>query len=331
MLSLTLVFFQFFAGHGLFTGEVAAYDGELYRVVYEDGDMEECDDQEIEDIVLTPDTADHSSSKDVGDDDKVANAAHESGARIASKLKTSPFRPVKGSERHRIDQAETDTCEGAILDNVSESESGSAVHQNVADKCNVIILQSIVRRRAGRNVAEQKRRQLMDKSATAIQAAWRCYCGRSSYGSKLLGVIVLQRLVRGRVARNVAERKRELSVQSATKIQTAWRGYWALSTYETKLFVIVLLQSLARRRAAEIVAEQKRRELEERESRLEKEIETLDCNNTAKRMECKTASTKAVEQEGELLEKSAEIPSGDPFMYSIGTKVKKVSMAPKNG
>jgi hypothetical protein len=101
--------------------------------------MEECDDQEIEDIVLTPDTADHSSSKDEGDDDKVANAAHESGARIASKLKTSPFCPVKGSERHRIDQAETDTCEGAILDNVSESESGSAVHQNVADKCNVII------------------------------------------------------------------------------------------------------------------------------------------------------------------------------------------------
>jgi hypothetical protein len=92
------------------------------------------------------------------------------------------------------------------------------------------------------------------------------------------------------------------------------------------------MQCLARGRAARIVAEQKRRrELEELESRFEKKIESLDSENTAKMMKSKAVSTKVAEKEGELLEKSAEVSSGDPTKYSIGTKVKKVRMAPKNG
>ena len=300
ILSLILVFFQFFEGHGWFTGEVAAYNGELYRVVYEDGDSEEYDDDEIENIVLTSDPSHQSSSKDVGDDDKAANAANEAEVGTTSALKTSPSRPVKGCESRHIDQSEKDSCEVAVLDKVPESESRSAVHQHMAGKSNVMFVQSIVHRQAVIGVAGQKRRQLMDKSATTIQAAWRCYCGRSIYESKLLGILLLQRIVRGRAARNVAKRKRELGVQSAIVIQAAWRGCWALSSYESKIFSLIVLQSLARRRAAKIIAEQKRRELEKRESCFEQKIE--------------------------LLEKSAEVLTGVSSRYLIGTKVKKVSM-----
>jgi myosin heavy subunit len=97
--------------------------------------------------------------------------------------------------------------------------------------------------------AEQKRRELMDQSVTAIQAAWRGYCAWSSYRSDIFGVVITQSLARRRAVRNVTEQKRELIDQSASEIQTAWR----------------------------------------------------------------------------------EVPSGDPPKYSIGTKVKKVRMAPKNG
>ena len=55
MLTLTLVSFQYFEGYGWFTGKVVShYDG-YYLVIYEDGDSEEYDNQEMEDILLTPD------------------------------------------------------------------------------------------------------------------------------------------------------------------------------------------------------------------------------------------------------------------------------------
>ena len=68
--------------------------------------------------MFTPDLAHHSSRKDVGDDDKAANAASESEIGTTSVLKISPSRPVKGSESRHIDQFEKDSCEVATLDKV---------------------------------------------------------------------------------------------------------------------------------------------------------------------------------------------------------------------
>jgi hypothetical protein len=56
-LTLTFVCFQYFEGHGWFSGQVISYDGEYFDVVYEDGDSEEYNDKEMEDIVLSPDLA----------------------------------------------------------------------------------------------------------------------------------------------------------------------------------------------------------------------------------------------------------------------------------
>ena len=73
------------------------------RVVYEDGDSEEYDSEEIENIVLKSDPAPHqSSSKDVGDDDKVAYAMKESEVWTMIMLETSPICPVKSVNPKRI-------------------------------------------------------------------------------------------------------------------------------------------------------------------------------------------------------------------------------------
>ena len=48
---------HYFEGHGWFAGKVISYDGEYYRVLYEDGDHEEYKDEDMEDIVLTSDLA----------------------------------------------------------------------------------------------------------------------------------------------------------------------------------------------------------------------------------------------------------------------------------
>jgi hypothetical protein len=45
---------QFFDGSGWFTGRVVSHDGTYYYVVYDDGDEEEYNDQELAEIILTP-------------------------------------------------------------------------------------------------------------------------------------------------------------------------------------------------------------------------------------------------------------------------------------
>ena len=287
MLTLLLVSFQYFEGHGWFTGEVAShYDGH-YLVVYEDGDSEEYDDQEMDDIVLTAGLED----VDIGSrvavyrpiDDRwyeatVTRFSPEQNKRRPLYMKYDDgdcgwldlcqhkFRILQGGMRRRSEdyeieenkrRPERDVYEVSSLDIISESESGSFGHRDKADNCNVIILQSLVRRRASRTVAE-----LNCLSATTIQAAWRGYYGRSSYESKLLNIIILQSIVRGRAARNIAEQKRwQLMDKCATVLQAAWRCYYGRLTFESQLLDIILLQRIVRGRAARNVSKQKRRQL----------------------------------------------------------------------
>jgi E3 ubiquitin-protein ligase SHPRH len=57
---------QYFEGHGWFAGEVTAYDGDSYTVVYKDGNREEYDDREMEHIVLTTEEPPSVGAADVG-------------------------------------------------------------------------------------------------------------------------------------------------------------------------------------------------------------------------------------------------------------------------
>jgi myosin heavy subunit len=130
------------------------------------------------------------------------------------------------------------------------------------DLCSIIIIQSVLRRRVARIIAEQKRRELVDHSALTIQTAWRGYYVRSNYQCDLHDIIILQSLVRRRAATNFVEQaRRELMVQSAMSIQTAWRGYYAYSSYQCDLRDIIIVQSFVRGRAARNAVKQKWLEL----------------------------------------------------------------------
>jgi len=48
---------SFFEGSGWWKGEVTAYKGQRYRVLYEDGEIEECTEKELAAIVITPELA----------------------------------------------------------------------------------------------------------------------------------------------------------------------------------------------------------------------------------------------------------------------------------
>jgi myosin heavy subunit len=143
----------------------------------------------------------------------------------------------------------------------------------------IIIVQSFMRGRAARIVAEQKRRELMDQSSTKIQTAWRGYYAYSNYQSDLLHIITVQSLARGRVARNIAKQKRrELMVQSATSIQTAWRGYYVYYSYQCDLRDIILVQSFVRGKAARNAVEQKWLELMDKSATLiQAQWRSYDC------------------------------------------------------
>jgi myosin heavy subunit len=130
-------------------------------------------------------------------------------------------------------------------------------------RCNlrdVIMVQSLVRRKGAGNVVEQKRRERMIQSATAIQTTWRGYYTCSRYRYDLNDITIAQSLVRRLAARNVAEQKRrDRNFQSATAIETVWRGYHTYCSYQCDRRDIIMVQSLMRRQAARIVAEHMRR------------------------------------------------------------------------
>jgi hypothetical protein len=66
----------------------------------------------------------------------------------------------------------------------------------------------------------------MERSATAIQSAYRSYSGFESYHLDLIKIITVQQFVRCRTARILLEQKRlKRIVQSAAKTQAAGRGF----------------------------------------------------------------------------------------------------------
>jgi len=122
------------------------------------------------------------------------------------------------------------------------------------DILDIIIVQSLVRRRAAILGTEQKRQEQMHRSATLIQAQWRSYDCTMSYLHYLADVLIVQsavrrwqagKLYRTKVAlRNEEEARRE--EEAAIAIQRTWRGFVCYADYMFTVSDIVVVQSQAR-------------------------------------------------------------------------------------
>jgi hypothetical protein len=347
-------FFQYFEGHGWFTGEVTAYDGEFYLVVYDDGDSEEYDDRSMEDLLLTPEL----------EDIKVGSrlAISKLNNNTCYKATVTRVKPGRNKSKPKPFYLEYDDgdCGWLVLGRHTfrmlseELICHSEDHETEveANSRDVIMVQSLMRRRAAKNFAQQRRRERIGQSATAIQAAWRGYWTREGYYLNVQDVIFVQKIVRGRAARNVARQKwRELRIfQAATAIQTAWTRYHAHTSYTHRCVKVIILQSMLRCRAARIVAKQRRCELRDGSAQ---DIQTAwrrYCAHTSYQaarleghesrhkpqreiignmMQSKAAHPEAVENEKELLQDLADVSWSHSPSYSVGTKVKKVRLAPR--
>ena len=135
---------KFFKGHGWFTGKVTSDDGECYRVIYEDGDVEECDNHDLEDIVLSPDLAKVEVGSRVAvlwpDDDTYYGATvtkerndkknsccleYDDGEREWVDLREHKFRLLEAAMRQREDEVEDDSDDDG--DSGSELRSGDEI------------------------------------------------------------------------------------------------------------------------------------------------------------------------------------------------------------
>jgi hypothetical protein len=134
------------------------------------------------------------------------------------------------------------------------------------DLLDIIIVQSIWRRRKAQNLAKAKRYEREYQAAVAIQTQWRSYDCTMNYLHFLADVLIAQSAVRRWKARKNANTLRHrhaitlqagvrmwLSktklrrLQSAVIIQKAWRGFVAYADYMFVIADVVNVQSVARR------------------------------------------------------------------------------------
>jgi uncharacterized membrane protein len=95
--------------------------------------------------------------------------------------------------------------------------SFSAVSSFQSNLMRITLVQMLVRCRVARDFVAQRRRErdagqlstvrrplLWHRQATVIQTAWRCVSAVSHFHSTLMQITLVQKLVRGRAARNLA-------------------------------------------------------------------------------------------------------------------------------
>jgi orotate phosphoribosyltransferase-like protein len=121
------------------------------------------------------------------------------------------------------------------------------------------MVQNFIRFRTARIVAERKRHELKEQSATIIQAQWRSFDCTMNYLHYLADVVIVQSAVRRWQATKLASsRRREVHEAAATKIQQTWRGFVCYADYIFTVSDLVVAQSRVRR----WLAERKRAKLE---------------------------------------------------------------------
>ncbi|GFR51021.1 hypothetical protein Agub_g13348 [Astrephomene gubernaculifera] len=125
----------------------------------------------------------------------------------------------------------------------------------MAEKRAACVLQAYVRRfHVMRQLqAEARRRQEQERiAATAIQAAWRGLSTRKALAQQHAAALVIQRHVRGHLARMWCMQQRINASQhaAATTIQAHWRGFRERRRYQRVRAAVLALQALERMRQA---------------------------------------------------------------------------------
>ncbi|GAX19075.1 hypothetical protein FisN_3Lh009 [Fistulifera solaris] len=151
------------------------------------------------------------------------------------------------------------------------------------DLLDIIIIQSVWRRRKAQKLANAKRSEREYKAAVAIQTQWRSYDCTMNYLHFLADVLIAQSAVRRWKARRVANTLRHRHaitlqagvrmwfcktklrrLQSAVMIQKVWRGFVAYADYMFAIADVVIIQSVARRwlaiRRRRVMQEQQRQD-----------------------------------------------------------------------
>ena len=114
--------------------------------------------------------------------------------------------------------------------------------------CDVLKIQSAARAFIQRYRYKNMREEVFNKSATAIQASWRCYQKRASYNCVLLDATKIQSAARGLIQRTrYIKMRKDLHNRSAASIQALWRGFQGFTDYQFALADYITVQSCARR------------------------------------------------------------------------------------
>jgi hypothetical protein len=130
----------------------------------------------------------------------------------------------------------------------------------------VVVAQSVVRRRLATRFVNSTRKELHYVSARKIQNTWRGYNALSFY-RQYIASRKIQAAWKGCVDFN-----RYLQYASSRKIQTKWRGQFARMAYELTLLDIVVAQSAVRRKLARLEFYRQR---EVRDNRVANTIQTI--------------------------------------------------------
>ena len=144
-------------------------------------------------------------------------------------------------------------CKKTFLKSISAAKIIQAHCRRVYARRRWLALTCSVRKiqRRWRLHAFMKQRQ---KSATIIQAQWRCRCGFNIFRQVLFSAIVIQTSWRA-----LRDSKKFASYRSAAvSIQASWRRYSARLNYELDILEIVIAQSAIRRMLAQRRAQKRR-------------------------------------------------------------------------
>ncbi len=148
------------------------------------------------------------------------------------------------------------------------------------DLLDIIIIQSVWRRRKAQKLANAKRYEREYQAAVAIQTQWRSYDCTMNYLHFLADVLIAQSAVRRWKARRVTNTLRHRHaitlqagvrmwlcktklqrLQAAVRIQKVWRGFVAYADYMFAIADVVIVQSVARR----WLAIRRRRDMQEQQ------------------------------------------------------------------
>ena len=99
----------------------------------------------------------------------------------------------------------------------------------------IIVCQSVVRRKLAATKTERLRQERREYCATLIQATWRRCMAADNFIQAVSDIILIQAIARRcsalKVSRRLKEEKQKLREASSTKISSTWRRFFAIRDY----------------------------------------------------------------------------------------------------